>query len=169
MLQSGWKPTKPLSLTSLWESWSSSYWDSSLAALFWPASGGGVLTRAAVSGGASKIEIRWGWWHTTCTRLPGWLPGGFSAATSLLLCRWVWVIRTCTVNNLGCCAILYGTVQALFFWSQNTYLYLPVYFVLNFFRGQGSINSLNVHNWLECPDFTILVPLRVATLWIKIN
>ena len=133
MLQSGWKPTKPLSLTSLWVSWSSSYWDSSLAALFWPAGSGGVLTRAAVSGGVSKTETRWEWQHTICTQLPGRLPGGFSAATSLLLCRWVWVIRTGTVNNLGCCAILYGTVQALMYWSFKIHVFtLQFTFNLNF-------------------------------------
>ena len=169
MLQNGWKPTKLLSLTSLWVLLSSSYWDSSLAALFWPAGGGGVLTHAAVSGGASKIETRWGWRHTICTRLPGRLPGGFSAATSLRLCRWVWVIHTSTVNNVCCCAILYRTVQALFTGLSKYIFTLRCTFRLKFFRSKGSINSLNVHNWLEFPEFTVSVPFRVATLWMKIN
>ena len=145
MLQSGWKPTKPSSLTSLWVSWSSSYWDSFLAALFWPAGSGGVLTRAAVSGGVSKTETRWEWRHTICTRLPRRLPGGFSAATSLRLCRWVWVIRTGTVNNLGCCAILYGTVQVLFLpVFQNTCFYSPVYF------GTNIIPRSRFNKFFEC-------------------
>ena len=146
-MQNRWKHTRHLPLTSLWELLSSSYWDSSLASWYWPAGGGSVLSRAAaVSGGVSKIETRWGWRHTTCTWLPRQLHGGFSAATSLWLCRWVWVICTCTVNNLCCCAILHGMVHALIPVFQPCFTH-RFYFYTEFFP-RSRFNKFHEFAWL---------------------
>ena len=33
-----------------------------------------------------------------------------------------YTVRTGTINNLGCCAILYGAVQVLFYWSFKIHI-----------------------------------------------